>query len=105
MIGIYKKRNTCFNQPLIKRFPKFGQFDKCYWKAHTIGRTDFGPTSYWMKGFAVLSQDSFERLKKEYKWEEIDKSWQPDLGTDILNLSNFNWYRISELIWIKTCIA
>ncbi len=57
-------------QPIMNRFPKFGEFDKCYWKAHTIGRTDFGPTSYWMKGFAVLSQNDFERIKKEYTWEK-----------------------------------
>ena len=41
-------------QPILDRFPAIPEFQTCFWKASTTGRTNFGPTNYWMKGFVIL---------------------------------------------------
>ncbi|MDQ0114609.1 hypothetical protein [Paenibacillus harenae] len=41
-------------EPLVSRFPNIGEINDSYWAADTYGG-DFGPTSYWMKGYIKSS--------------------------------------------------
>ncbi|OPX44460.1 hypothetical protein CLHUN_17590 [Ruminiclostridium hungatei] len=77
--------------PITSRFPNVGQFDKCYWKADTIGKSGVGPSSYWMKGFVVLKREDFEAFKTQYKWLDVESGWKPSLDTSILNIQSFKW--------------
>ena len=80
-------------EPIKKRFPELGNFKKCYWKANTIGRTNFGPVSYWMKGFVCLEEEKFEEIKNEDLWENKESNWNPEIGTEILNFSEYEWLK------------
>ncbi len=82
--------------PIASRFPKIGQFDKCYWKADTIGKSGVGPSSYSMKGFVVLKRESFETFRTQYKWLEAESGWKPSQDTDILNMQAFKWAHSAE---------
>lgn len=82
-------------QPIADRFSILGNFDKCYWKADTIGENSRlsvpGPTAYWMKGFVILSGEDFKNLKEKYKWDDVNVTWEPSLDTKILNIKTFKW--------------
>ena len=55
------------SQPIKNNFPNLPAFEKCFWKSNTIGRTDFGPTNFWLKGFFILNQESQEMISKQYE--------------------------------------
>lgn len=80
-------------QPIIDRFPKLGDFKKCYWMADIIGDTGImlGPTSYWMKGFVLINQKKYDTFRKKYKWKNQRSDWEPSLDTDILGKKTFKW--------------
>lgn len=78
-------------KPITSRFPKLGQFEQAYWQGDIIGRSDIGPTSYWMKGYVVLNKDNFEDLKKKYQWQNVDSNWKPSLDSSKLGKDSFEW--------------
>lgn len=78
-------------EPIIKRFEGLGNFSKCYWKADIIGKSNFGPTSYWMKGFVVLNNGDFKKFKEQYKWCDVEGGWGPSLDTKVLEVQDFKW--------------
>lgn len=78
-------------QPIRERFPNIPEIQSCYWKANAIGRTDFGPTNYWMKGFIVLEESEWLKLLDEYSWENIDLYFPKGIDPRITNFNKFNW--------------
>jgi hypothetical protein len=78
-------------QPLLDRFPSLPAFQKCYWKADTIGRTDFGPTNYWMEGFIVLDKTSSAQLINGYPWESVDLKFTKGIDPVVTGCKEFNW--------------
>lgn len=82
-------------KPISNRFPKLGQFEKCFWIADTVfdsGRNNVpGPTSYWMKGYVFLSKQDFETFKSNYKWESVDITCTPEIDKDILEVTKASW--------------
>jgi hypothetical protein len=81
--------------PISDRFPKLGEFEKCYWKADIIGKKSSkltpGPTPYWMKGYIFLDRQEFEAFKNNYKWTSVDDNWKPELDAEILGVKPANW--------------
>jgi hypothetical protein len=89
--------------PINNRFPKLGQFEKCYWKADTIGKSSVGPSSYWMKGFVVLNNEEYKAFKTQYKWIEVENGWKPSLNAGVLNIKSLKWSFSTEFDnYIKT---
>ncbi|HEX9059823.1 MAG TPA: hypothetical protein VF941_06565, partial [Clostridia bacterium] len=80
-------------EPVKIRFPMLGEIESCLWKANTIGRSDIGPTPHWMKGFATLKKNDFEKIKEDYSWEAMDTDWKPELDTNVLKFNSFRWYK------------
>ena len=78
-------------QPILDRFPAIPKFQFCYWKASTIGRTDFGPTNYWMKGLVVLEKSAFTKLLDEYSWESVNIEFPKGMDPKNTNFNEFNW--------------
>jgi len=78
-------------KPLQSRFDNIKGMEKCYWKADTIGSVDFGPTNYYIKGFIVLDQAGFEKLKDEYSWEKIKNDFPQGLKPEITGFQDFDW--------------
>lgn len=78
-------------QPIQDRFPTIPEFQTCYWKASTTGRTDFGPTNYWMKGFVILEKLAFIKMLDEYSWESADIKFPKGMNPKITNFNEFNW--------------
>lgn len=80
-------------EPLIKNFPDMPMFQDCYWKTNTIGRTDFGPTNFWLMGFIVCAnQDIKNDLLKQYAWEACNINFPPGINPEITGFQKFNWY-------------
>ena len=60
-------------QPITNRFPKLEKVESVYWKAGPIGKNQFGPDSYWMKGYVYLDKGSISSIKASYDdWEEVN---------------------------------
>lgn len=78
-------------QPIIDRFPSLPTFQDCYWKANATGRTDIGPTNYWMKGFIILNKTSYEQILNEYTWESVSLEFSKGIDPTITNYEDFNW--------------
>ncbi len=83
-------------EPITNRFSKLGQFDKCYWKADTVGKSSAGPSPYWMKGFVILHSEDFETFKSQYKWRDVESGWKPSLDAGILNIQPYKWSYSAE---------
>ncbi|MGE5329026.1 MAG: hypothetical protein ACM3KR_05945 [Deltaproteobacteria bacterium] len=77
--------------PITKRFPTIKNFKTCYWKANTIGKTNFGPTCYWMKGFIVLSEDSFKETREKYDWKPTNVILPEGIDPKVTGFTTFNW--------------
>ncbi|MFC3800894.1 hypothetical protein [Cohnella sp. GCM10012308] len=58
-------------QPVLDRFPSLEQIDETYWQADSIGENRFGPSSYWMKGYAYLKSGVAQKFKNSYVWSDV----------------------------------
>ena len=83
-------------QPIIDRFPSLPEFKDCYWKADNIGKTDFGPSNYWMRGFVVLEPSSFDQLKWNHTWVQKDIIFPNGIDPTITKAKDFNWCNSSD---------
>ena len=78
-------------QPLLDRFPTLPAFQRCWWKADTIGRTaSIGPTNYWMEGFIVLDEASLTQLDA-YSWKPVRPEFPAGLDPAVTGFSDFSW--------------
>lgn len=87
-------------EPILNRFPKIGDFKKCYWKADIVNKNNRitipAPTSYWMKGFIYLNETSIDKLKTQYNWYQTDKDWKPSYDEPMLKSNTLEWYFSEE---------
>jgi hypothetical protein len=82
--------------PITSRFTKLQDINYVYWKAGFIGRADFGPTSYFIKGFLVLSDSETNRIIHEYKFEPLETTFESGIDPAVTGYSNFSWGSSSE---------
>ncbi|MDQ0062478.1 hypothetical protein [Paenibacillus harenae] len=68
-------------EPLVSRFPNIGEINDSYWAADTYGG-DFGPTSYWMKGYIYPTVGGMEKFKKSFTWH-LTPDWNPAFESKI----------------------
>lgn len=80
-------------EPIVNRFPNIGEIKNSYWKADTYGR-DFGPTSYWMKGYIYPVESEVEKFKKSFTWQ-LTPDWNPEFES-ILSISDTQQWAYSE---------
>ena len=62
--------NRTDKKPLINRFSMLKDFKSCLWQSALISdeRTNFGPSSYWIRGYIVLNDETLEEYKSRYEW-------------------------------------
>ena len=84
-------------EPLTKRFGEMLDIQSCFWKTGTIGKANFGPSSYWMKGYAFISQENADNLKSQYNLTEVDISFDDGVTPDVTGKAEFNWCYNNEL--------
>lgn len=105
LTGCFNSRNTNLAkieyrtdvEPLIKRFGEILNIESCFWKAETIGKTNFGPSSYWMKGYILISQENADSLKSQYDLSDVDISFENGMTPDITQKDGFKWSYNKEL--------
>ena len=78
-------------EPISNRFPLIVGIESCFWKADSIGSFGIGPSSYWMKGFLVLSDGAGTELTNLYEWEDAEIVFPVGMNPDITGLTNFQW--------------
>lgn len=84
-------------EPITNRFGDLLSIETCFWKAGTIGKTNFGPSSYWIKGFAFISQENATYLKSKYNFSSIDICWEKGMIPNITGKNKFKWSYNKEL--------
>lgn len=82
--------------PIEDRFANLPSFSACYWKADTIGRTSFGPTNYWMRGFIILDEATLSSLEKDYDWTAVNIDFPKGIDPGITGKTDFTWYESKE---------
>ena len=80
------------SEPLEFRFPDAPDFTECYWKADTIGQTYFGPTNYWMRGFIILDENTFQKILADYEWTSNSIDFPNGIAPDVTGRNGFDWY-------------
>ena len=84
----YKTERT----PIKDRFPDLPDFTECYWKADTIGNTNFGPTNYWMRGFLCLDKEVAQKISTNYEWDNENVVFPKGIDPSITKKSDFDWH-------------
>jgi len=79
-------------EQLTNRFSTLDGIESCFWKADTIGKTNFGPTNYWMKGFLCLDENNFQKILTEYEWIADDIVFPNGIDPDITGKDDFSWH-------------
>lgn len=83
-------------EPIIKRFVQLNDVKNSYWKGGIYGKSNFGPSSYWMKGFIELNKEDSTRFIDQYNWKDVPSSWSPSFIVEQINLSNSKWVSSKE---------
>lgn len=82
---------------LTKRFGNFIKIENCFWKAGMIGRSNIGPSSYWLKGYAFITQENADFIKNEYSFTNVDIQFDDGITPDITGKNEFGWSYNKEL--------
>lgn len=84
-------------QPIINRFGEKISIESCFWKSDVFNSGGIGPSSYWMKGFAKISRESFAELKAKYSMTKIEVNFEKGISPDVTGFSSFDWNYSKEL--------
>ncbi len=84
-------------QPLVDRFGDKISVDACWWKADIIGKTNLGPSSYWMKGFALLDKQSIESIQSKYHLLSTSLEFEQGMNPCVTEFEEFEWRYSEEL--------
>ena len=95
-LGVEEMEYRKDSEAIIERFPNLGNIVECYWKADNIGKTNFGPSSYWMKGFIVLDKDEVDKIDSQYEWTSISLEFVSGVDPNITGFSDFEWKHSQE---------
>lgn len=79
------------SEAITNRFPSLENIVKCYWKADIIGRANFGPTSYWMKGFIEPDRDEVANIRTRYEWISASLEFVNGISPTITGCYEFDW--------------
>lgn len=80
------------SQPIRDRLPLLPEFTECYWKAETIGSSNFGPSNYWMKGFVVLENAELRQLLANYDREPSAVEFPRGIDPSVTGRTGFEWH-------------
>ena len=78
-------------QPLSERLSDIVTIKSCYWKADIIGKTNFGTSSYWMKGFIITDSETLYKFKTNYKFEKADVHFDKGMSPNVTGFDSFHW--------------
>ena len=88
LIGIEYRTDKTF---LVDVYQRFENIEKAYWKSESIGRSNFGPTSYFIKGFVVLTEEEIKDIRNTYEFKETVIEFQSGIEPTVTGLSEFVW--------------
>jgi hypothetical protein len=78
--------------PIENRFPDIPNFVECYWKSDTIGKANFGPTNYWMRGFIILEEGALQKISSEYEWSATNIDFPVGIAPNVTGKTDFSWH-------------
>jgi len=76
-------------KPLQHIFGNIEGMEKCYWQKATINQNDRPCEVY--RGFIVLKQADFKKLKAEYRWETNGGDLLTEVASEATGYHNFKW--------------
>jgi len=88
LIEVEYRTDKIFLADVYKRFENT---EKAYWKSEIIGKGDFGPTSYFVKGFVVLTEEEIKDIRNTYEFKETVIEFQSGIDPTVTGLSEFAW--------------
>lgn len=84
-------------EPIVERFGNSVEINSCFWKAAPITSNRIGPSSYWIKGFIVLTKADFDRIVNDYSMKKTQITFDDNINPNITGYNNFNWYYSDKL--------
>ncbi|UKS28432.1 hypothetical protein LOZ80_05710 [Paenibacillus sp. HWE-109] len=79
-------------KPIMDRFPKLGEIQKCVWSAETIGKQGgIGPTNYRLMGYVELRNTEFRLFLSKYKWTHVASDWKPTMDSKYIGTKPYSW--------------
>ncbi|WFE53619.1 hypothetical protein [Micromonospora sp. WMMD1155] len=87
--------------PIVKRFPRLGDFVEAHWQAASAGggsRSSVpGPTDTRIEALVVLRPDTLATTLKEYEWQPAPPDWDAPLSAELRPfLPNGGTWQVSE---------
>ena len=85
-------------EPLIEYFNNnIIDIESRYWKTGIVGKSNFGPTSYWIKGFIVTNKYNFTNILTKYSFSEVALNFNKGMEPEITGYSEFKWCYNNDL--------
>jgi hypothetical protein len=78
-------------EPLVKRFGETLAIQSCHWKGGAAGNLNFGPTDYWLKGFALISGEDLANFQTQYELEKAEIDFPKGIDPKITGFDGFDW--------------
>jgi len=89
------------HEPIRKRFPLLGEFEKCCWEGGTStinSRLSVpGPSAYYMKGYVFLKPEKTAELLSLLSWVAAPAKFEPDFPVNSVNIAGCKWQVSEEL--------
>lgn len=74
-------------EPLVKRFPKLGNFIQAHWQGWILGDTGRGgvpgPTDTAIQGLIELSPQDLQAAKTGYTWAPAPHGWESGVNSEL----------------------
>jgi hypothetical protein len=64
---------------------------ECYWKADIIGRNSIGPSNYFITGFVVLDDKTFEEVTNGYAFVNEVPTFPAGMNPSVTSRTHFAW--------------
>ena len=93
LIAIYNVPNTEIRrdiEPIQRRFPEIEHIESAVWLADSIGRTTFGPNTFWLEGYIEL-MTPMVGVEHIDDWVFVDDFVPQHLSTPI-EMSDGDWF-------------
>lgn len=83
-------------EPIIKRLPALGgKVAAVYWESINVSKDSVlsppGKSLYQLLGYAVLTEEAAQEIRRSYQWMSVATSWKPTFAVEAIGPVEGNW--------------
>lgn len=83
-------------EPLSSKFSFFNSIEDACWKTSIIGSTRFGPSSYTIRAFIIISSDEYTEIVDSYDFEPTELEFENGIDPKVTGSGSFRWKENSD---------